>query len=317
MSSAGERDAPPRELTAPRLADRYAILERIGKGKSGQTYLAYDSLRGESVAVKILSADNDDVQFRMERGGRAWLRLSHPNLIRVHDVHRSTSEHRPFIVSEVIHGKSLDVIMREGELSVTEAIHVAIQLCDALDYIHANGLIHREIKPANVMISGPDHHVTLLDSGIVREVNPEINEFTRTGVFVGDLAYAAPEQFLRDRLTLRVDLWAVAAVLYDLVCETPRTASRTGRWTPTPEDLDQLPESLREPLCRALKENPRERFPTAADLRRGLLGETALTGVTVVGLHGIRTHAAWQRSFSEVATGAGLSVRTDRWNFGY
>ncbi len=196
-----------------------------------------------------------------------------------------------------------------------------MQLCEALSTIHARGVVHREVKPRNIVVSGDQLHVTLLDSGIARHANPEIDAFTKTGVFFGDLAYAAPEM-TSGRSDQRTDVYAVVAVLYELVSKSKLPFPMPSQWTPGGAALDALPARLGSILGRGLQTHPGARFTSIDELHDQLRPlapdhQQAAAMRPVVALHGIRTQAAWQRAFSEVAGRGGLSARVDRWNFGY
>ena len=300
---------------------RFVLHERIAKGKTGDLYKAWDPVRSGLVGLKVIHADDEASRDRLLRGGRIWLGLNHPHIVKVFEVHPDYGGHPGIVVTELVEGSNLDEFVAQRQLDLHQVVWIGIQVCDALAAIHALNVIHREVKPRNILVSGEDLHVTLLDSGIARHTNPEIDAFTKTGVFVGDLAYAAPE--LADgRGDQRSDVYAVVAVLYELLAQHRLPFPMAHDWTPDATMLDALPKRLRDTLERGLRRDPRARFASITELRdqlRPLVAERRNTQAAkvVVALHGIRTQAAWQRALSEIAGRHGISVHVDRWNFGY
>src|SRR5262249_31610288 len=157
------------------------------------------------------------------------------------------------------------------------------------------GVVHREVKPRNIVVSSTDLHATLLDSGIARHANPQVDAFTKTGIFVGDLAFAAPEQ-AHGRVDQRTDAYAVAAVLYELLTQQTVPFPLPAGWKPDPSALAGLPPRLAAVLERGLRADPRARFPNVLALHDALRAfapgrERTGAGPAVVALHGIRTQA--------------------------
>lgn len=305
------------------LDDRYRLLERMVRGRSGDLYKAYDSMRARLVAVKLVETSSSETHERLERAGRIWLNLSHPNVTRVLEVRKGIDGNPPYIVSEIIDGIDLGRLSAERDIESDSAIRIVMLVCEALEYIHGCGIVHREITPSNIVVSGTGREiaVTLLDSGIARHVNPEVDAFTKTGVFVGDLSYAAPEQLAGRKVGKRTDVYSLAAVLYELITGATVPFPVPAQWDPG-EDLDfDVPPRLRNALVHGLNPDPKQRFASAVELRDALkpLIQHALPAErrVVIALHGIRTRAVWQRSFSEIAGRHGMSAHVDRWNFGY
>ncbi|MFX0579321.1 serine/threonine-protein kinase [Nocardia nepalensis] len=310
------------DRTGQRIGDRYYLLERMARGLSGDLYRAYDPMRGKLVAVKIIGTNNPDMHSRLERAGRVWLNIEqHHNVVRVFDVQKAYRHEPAYIVSEIVDGTDLGTLSAQRDLSLEQIIWIVMQICDGLKHIHGAGVVHREIKPSNILVSGADLHVTLLDSGIARHENPAVDLFTKTGDLVGDLAYAAPEQIAGHRFGQRADIYAVAAILYELITESKLPLALPADWQPDTAILDDLPERLRSALERGLAKKPRHRYASIGELHDQLAPlskrQPLSEGAVVVALHGIRTQAAWQRAFSEVAGRVGMGAHADRWNFGY
>ena len=303
----------------PRQVGRYTLRHFIVRGRTGNLYKAYDPVRQRLVGLKVLHDEDGVAQKRLLRDARIWLDFDHPNLVRVLDVDLGGADHPPLVVTELIEG--VDLASLAMQLSMRKKLRVTIQLCAALEYMHNRGVVHREVNPRNVLVCVGTNHATLLDSGIARRTNPNIDQLTHSGVVVGDRVYIAPEQ-LRGSLDPRSDIYSVGAVLCEMllgesVYSLGIAAARERM------EREVHPESLRETVARALQASPDERFSRVEELADRLEGlapktpsEASLSRV-VVTLHGIRTHASWQRAFSEVATQKGLECRLDRWNYGY
>jgi serine/threonine-protein kinase len=311
---------PPRDLVGAQVG-RFTLHERISRGKTGELFKAFDPVRGELVAVKVVLAADAASRERLLRGGRIWIRLAHPNIVRVHEVHPDYGGLAGVIVTDLVDGIDLIELSARRSPSLDEGVWIVLQLCEALAAIHALGVVHREVKPANILVTGPQLHVTLLDSGIARHENPEVDAFTKTGIFVGDLAYAAPET-MTGHGDQRSDIYAAVAVLYELVTQRRMPSPLPPGWRPPADELAVLPARLRAVIERGLQPDPRRRFATITEVRdqlRPLAAHAAPAARrgAVAALHGIRTQAAWQRAFSEVATHGGMAAHVDRWNFGY
>jgi serine/threonine-protein kinase len=316
------------QLRAPTALDpptekvgRFTLHERIASGRSGDLYKAWDPVRGRLVAVKVIPAHNTEARHRLLRGGRIWIDLQHPNIVRVLEVHPDYDQRGAVIVSEIVDGVNLDELCAQRHIEQHEAAWIVVQLCEALSALHKLGVVHREVKPRNVLVAAGDLRVTLLDSGIARHANPEVDAFTQTGVFVGDLSYAAPEQS-GGRIDHRTDIYSMSAVLYEIVTRRKLPFPLPPDWSENDPGLDALPARMRRIIERGLSADPASRFASVFELRDHLMPLAPERAVAqpqqlVVALHGIRTQAAWQRAFAEVAGMAGLGALVDRWNFGY
>ena len=239
------------------------------------------------------------------------------------EVHPDVANYAGLIVSELVEGEPLSGFRGDHpQLPLEQIISISIQLCDALDYIHGRGIIHREVRPQNILVSLPECRIKLLDSGIARHANPEIDAFTRTGSLVGDLTYAPPE-LLRGQANQRADIYAVGAILRELLTRQPFDPMKPSPFFPNTDTFSDIGPPLSAIIKRALESNPNDRFASAQELSQRLQSivprptTAPSTTNTVITLHGIRTHASWQRAFVEIANTAGLDARLDRWNFGY
>ncbi len=259
------------------LSGRYRLEDKIGEGGMGAVFTAHDAELDRKVAVKLLAAGlvNDaEVLERFEREARLTAKLDHPHIIPIYDVGRH--EGRPFIVMKLLQGDSLAGRLRaKGGFTTEETLRLMRQLASGLDYIHAQGFIHRDIKAGNIFVS-PEGHATILDFGILRAKDATTG-ITRTGMVMGTPHYMAPEQALGLKdVDHRVDLYALAVVLFECLTGTlPFEADSELRLiqlqahAPPPELVDRapwIPKVVAEVVKRALAKNPQERFGTAAEL---------------------------------------------------
>ena len=263
---------------------RYRILGELGRGATGTVYRALDPLIERAVAVKTLNPDLPEdvlteVRDRFMREARSAGRLSHPNLITIYDV--GVEGEVAFIAMELLEGQSLQQMLRQqGRLSPATAADFAAQLADGLEHAHRHGIVHRDVKPANVMIS-PAGHAKLTDFGVAYIPSSSI---TQTGTAVGSPKYMSPEQVLGQAADPRSDIFSLGVVLYEMLVEsTP--FERAGeqvmfelmrRITMEPHrkitELDgAIPTQFDAILERALAKRPEQRYQSAADMREDLL----------------------------------------------
>ncbi|GAA2710688.1 MULTISPECIES: serine/threonine-protein kinase [Streptomyces] len=201
----------------PLVAGRYRLLEELGRGGMGVVWLALDEVLDREVAAKEVRApehlSDDDVRVlyaRLKQEARAAARVSHPNVITVHDV--VEQEGRPWIVMELVRGESLDHVLRqEGPLQAKEAARVGALVLQALRAAHAVGVLHRDVKPANVLLEAGGR-VVLTDFGIA--LVEGAGTLTRTGDLIGSAEYLAPERAMGRRPGIPSDLWSLGALLY-------------------------------------------------------------------------------------------------------
>jgi serine/threonine-protein kinase len=245
------------ELPPAILGDHLELLEEVGRGGMGVVYKARDLRLGRIVAVKFLPAEvaaDEDSEKRFEREARALARLGHPGIVAVHELERDETSR--YIVMEYVEGASL---AERLPLPVEEAVAMALQVADALAFAHAQGIVHRDVKPGNILIDAAGR-VRIADFGLARAVARE-EQWTVTSAdrAVGTPAYMAPEALDGAAPDARMDVYSLGVVLYETV-----TGHRpTGAFEPPPAPL-------RDIVSRALAPDPARRYPTMAAMRRDL-----------------------------------------------
>jgi eukaryotic-like serine/threonine-protein kinase len=259
------------------LAGRYELAEVIGRGGMGRVYRATDRVLGRSVAVKILPgvlADQDPTSVaRFEREARAAAALSHPAVVAVYDT--GADEAARFIVMELIAGRSLEAILRDqGALDPDRAVRIATRVADALAAAHAAGIVHRDVKPGNVMVAA-DGSVKVLDFGIARAIDS--TTLTQTSSVVGTAAYMSPEQALGKPADERSDIYALGCVLYALLTGHPPFAGEGAaailnqHANVAPRSLraenNRVPPALDALVMQMLAKSPDERPQSAEQVR--------------------------------------------------
>ncbi|WP_150130538.1 serine/threonine-protein kinase, partial [Streptomyces sp. 150FB] len=245
------------------LAGRYRVVDQLGRGGMGIVWRAVDEVLGREVAVKELRTFTDaagpelaDLRVRMQREARAAARIRHPGVVAVHDV--AEQDGRPVIVMELIDGPSLDdVLARRGTIDPREAAAIGAKVMEALGAAHRAGVLHRDVKPGNVLLDN-DGRVVLTDFGIAAIDDPgdgSSTNLTRSGELVGSLDYLAPERAQGRPPGPASDVWALGATLYAAV-EGGSPFRRTSTWsTLTAIVTEPLPEPrLAGPLFPVLQE---------------------------------------------------------------
>ena len=207
------------ETSSGLIGGRYRVLGTLGKGAMGLVYMAHDPVLDRKVAIKQMTAeiaDNEELRQRFYVEARAAARLNHPNIITIHELQEASGE--IFMIMELLEGKSLAALVQAKPvpLSLEATLDVMGQVCDGLDYAHQKAIVHRDIKPANLFLT-PSGTVKILDFGIARLGSLHM---TATGALIGTPDYMAPEQIRGDEIDRRTDLWAVGAVLYQLLSGT-------------------------------------------------------------------------------------------------
>ena len=256
----------------PRLRDalrpEYEVRSELAAGGMARVFLARDTALERDVAVKVLRPElaTADGAERFLREARLLARVAHPNVVAVHEVGERGGLF--YCVLERVEGSSLEERLREGPLTPEEAIRVADGLLAALGAAHAEGVVHRDVKPANVVL-GEDDRVVLVDFGVARALESTDPRLTAPEARPGTPGWMAPEQLAGEPATPRTDLYAVARVAYEAI---------TGRgWTPGADpgraDWSEVPSDLTRALARGLAPAPEDRWPDAESFRRALSGE--------------------------------------------
>ena len=257
------------------LSDRYELEELIGTGGMSSVFRAHDRLLDRKVALKVLHqhyTDDEEYVERFRREARAVATLSHPNIVTVID--RGEHEKRQFIVFEYVEGENLkQLIERRGPAPVSTALEVAMQIARGLSFAHQQGLIHRDVKPQNVLMNG-DGQAKVTDFGIARSLDVK-QGMTQTGTVLGTSDYIAPEQAQGQRVDEHTDVYSLGVVLYELLLnEVPfpgenfvAIAMRHINEEP-PSIRDKRPEvppRVEAAVHRAMAKDPEARFQTMAD----------------------------------------------------
>ncbi|HEX3805526.1 MAG TPA: protein kinase, partial [Gaiellaceae bacterium] len=199
------------------LADRYELEELVGTGGMSSVFRAHDRLLDRKVALKILHqqySDDEDYVERFRREARAVATLSHPNIVTVID--RGEHGGRQFIVFEYVDGENLKrLIERRGPAPVATALELGMQIARGLSFAHQQGLVHRDVKPQNVLLNG-ELHAKVTDFGIARSLDVQ-RGMTQTGTVLGTSDYIAPEQAQGQRVDEHTDVYSLGVVLYELL----------------------------------------------------------------------------------------------------
>lgn len=297
-------------MEAGTLSGRYACGERLGSGGMSNVYKATDRILERTVAVKVLAEHlSDDERFvaRFRREALAVAKLIHPNIVQVYDT--GVDEGRHYIVMEYVEGRSgAQILQRQGPVDPEIAAEIGIQACAGLDYAHRRGIIHRDVKPGNLMITGGpvgggEMTVKLTDFGIARAI--EQTRITQVGSVVGTAAYLAPEQVRGEEATPATDVYALGVVLYQFLTgrlpyegsSLAELAVRQQNEKPLPPSTynSEVPETLSAAVLRALEGDPNRRYASADELATGLrmglegedvtlpLGEAGTAATNVLG----------------------------------
>jgi eukaryotic-like serine/threonine-protein kinase len=266
---------------------RYRVLERLGGGGAGVVYKAEDLKLGRTVALKFLStyrSANEADKRRFLREARASSVLDHPNICTVYEIDE-TDDERLFIAMSFCEGETLKRKIERGALPLLDAVHFAAQMAAGLAAAHAKGIVHRDVKPANVIVS-PDGRVKIVDFGIAKLADQ--SRLTRDGTAVGTAGYMAPEQIRGEPFDVRVDVWALGVVLYEMLTGRLAFSGHTDQdrvrqiLANEPEPIVSLragvPADLERIVGRALAKNPAERYTRMDELRADLLGVAAMLG---------------------------------------
>jgi len=313
----------------------YKVLEKIGEGGQGEVYLAEDSRLDRKVALKILPqhlSERAELRERFEREARAVSSLNHPHICTLFDIGEQDGIH--YLVMEHLEGETLEARLAKGALPLEQTLEYAIQIADALDKAHRQGVVHRDLKPGNIMLvkSG----AKLLDFGLAKlqaadtptnlsALPTEQANLTAEGTIMGTLQYMAPEQLEGKEADARTDIFAFGAVVYEMATgkkafEGKSQASLIGAiMNSQPQPMAELqpmtPQLLDWVVKRCLAKEPDERWQTASDLMAGLKRTTEV-GAESEPSHSITAPSLWKRAIPwgialVMAVIAGLAI----WNW--
>ena len=270
------------------IAGRYELGERLGFGGMSTVQLAFDRRLERDVAVKLLAEHlAEDPQFvtRFRREALAAAQLVHPNIVQVFDFGLDETSGRHFIVMEYIRGKSGAELLRDhGRLRLEDTLFIVNQACRGLEHAHRNGVVHRDVKPGNLLRSD-DGIVKLADFGIAKAATDTVSRITQVGSVLGTAAYLSPEQAAGDEATARSDIYSLGVVTYQLVAgRLPYEAQsltelvlKQQREVPQPlDELDpSIPHGVAQAVARALELDPEQRYASADELREALTAGAA------------------------------------------
>lgn len=265
---------------------KYEILRPLGRGAMGEVYLAKDPLLGREVALKTIQAGGafgEEAQARFAREARATAALNHPNIVTVYDFGQEGD--LAYLVMEYVDGETLESLIAQGAPK-EDLLEALVQVCEGLGYAHERGVIHRDVKPANILVSrrGRRLQAKLMDFGVALV---DQSTLTAEGVWMGTLSYMAPEYLDSGKASASSDLFALGVILYEILTggRKPFTAeTSTGILNAilrkpadplAPEDAQGLSPAILDVAGRALAKEPRHRFPTAEALAQGILGALA------------------------------------------
>ena len=260
--------------TAPKQLGKYEVLELVGRGGMGVVYKAIDPEIGRLVGIKMMTSaiiDDPVLLKRFYREAQSAGKLRHPNIVTIYDL--GIQEAMPYFVMEFLEGESLDVALRSGRsLLLEEKLSIVIQVCNALAYAHEQSIVHRDIKPGNVMLL-KDGTVKLVDFGIAR-IGAEY--VTRTGQLMGSIQYMSPEQVHGDHVDLRSDIFSTGVMLYQMLTnvlpfegkDAGATLLKIVHDPPPPLGgfRQEYPPELDGIMQRVLAKQPGERYQTATEL---------------------------------------------------
>jgi serine/threonine protein kinase/beta-lactam-binding protein with PASTA domain len=262
------------------LNNRYKLLSLLGEGGMAVVYEAEDLLLGRKVAVKVLReqyASDPGFLARFQREARSVASLSHPNIVAVYDV--GTEGTVQYIVMELIAGRTLkEIILEEAPLGAARVIHFGRQICDALAYAHRQQIVHRDVKPHNILVT-EDGRAKIADFGIAMALGA--SSLTQSGYVVGSAHYISPEQAQGDPITAYSDLYSAGVVLYEMATgrlpfegETSvAVALKQVKDEPAPPRRynPRIPESLQSVILRSMAKNPHDRYGSGAEMSEALL----------------------------------------------
>lgn len=259
---------------------RYEIIKELGKGSMGMVFQAHDPNLDIQVALKVLRQDRVVSEAFVKRflsEAKALGRLDHPNIVRVYNVDEDAGT--VYIAMEFIEGEPLNEVMQKKKFSPGEIIEFGITVAEALDYAHQKGIVHRDVKPSNILVR-PEGRLKITDFGIARIEDPEGHQQTQAGEILGTPAYMSPEQVESKPVDGRSDLFSLGIILYELSTGTRPfkgenlasvfNAIIKGSPLQIREAAPAIPEELSKIIMKCLEKSPDERFKTGRELAEAL-----------------------------------------------
>src|SRR4051794_4738148 len=269
------------------LGERYQVGELLGYGGMAEVHRGRDLRLGRDVAIKMLRPDlarDDNFQLRFRREAQNSASLNHPAIVAVYDTGEERGpggEPLPYIVMEYVNGRTLkEVLAAEGPLMPRRALELSADICAALEFSHRHGIIHRDVKPGNVMLTQTGQ-VKVMDFGIARALASGATTMTQTSAVIGTAQYLSPEQARGEAVDARSDVYAAGCVVFELLTGEPPFTGDTPvavayqhvREDPRrPSEVNpQVPPSLDAVVLKALSKNPANRYQSAAEMRADLI----------------------------------------------
>ncbi|MEW6969539.1 Stk1 family PASTA domain-containing Ser/Thr kinase [Trueperella pyogenes] len=273
------------------LGDRYEVGDLIGRGGMAQVHLGYDTRLSRTVAVKVLRTDHaQDPTFiaRFRREAQSAAALNHPSIVAVYDTGEETVTSEagrtlslPYIVMEYVKGRTVSQLLSNGDaLPIEEAVQIVVGILSALEYSHREGIVHRDIKPGNIMLT-PDGKVKVMDFGIARAIADSSATMTQTNSVVGTAQYLSPEQARGEVVDARSDLYSTGCVLFELLTGQPPfrgdsavavAYQHVSQLPPAPTSIaPDIPEALDRVVTKSLAKRREDRYQSAAQMRADLL----------------------------------------------
>jgi serine/threonine-protein kinase len=265
----------------PEKFGRFRVVSELGRGAMGVVYRAEDATLGRTVAIKTISLtggtkqERDVHEARFLQEARAAGSMSHPSIITIYEMGREGDI--AFIAMELLDGRELREMIRDVSLTPTQSVAIAASVAEGLGYAHERGIVHRDIKPGNIMVMA-DGRVKIMDFGIARHNEPTVK--TQTGVLLGSPQYMSPEQIVGQPFDHRADIFSLGLVLYEMLTgvkpfagdDIPELTFKVANMAAKPPShiAPDLPAVIDYIVARALKKKPDERYQTAAEFARDL-----------------------------------------------